>query len=657
MNKRLVILSAVLLLSAGAVHAKGRILHVSPDGNNANGGTEKAPFATIAFAAAKAQAGDTVKIGPGIYREQVTFTRSGKQAAPITFLGSRGKNGEYLSIVEAPGSDLDNWVPASEIAPEIWKAPLKDRPDLVLMDGKMIAQIFYKRMDLPRWEKLPEKITGPMISSPWGPNCKRLPGFDLMSMPKDIKMGAGLLGKTTQVDFWPVIGNVIAGWSKGNLYVRFADGDRPQKHRFTAVNGNGFILKNASNLVFKDLHLRGSRMQFRLQGKSSDNIIDSCLLMHGGARIRIDEKVSHTEVKNSILTAGFIRNDLFGLRARADMRGGLLYLIFKYIIGSSVSDDIGVDDRGSHTRIHDNIILQGLIGMDACGVNCDVRDNVVREMSSIGICTGATTVGIFTGNLVMNCGIPLRFHYLRAKRAKREEYHFRNLFVQARHDGSQTHVHSQSYMEGPDKVNFEKGTKIYKQNPPAPVDAGKFYIYHNTFWGGFDKGWICAFKVRKYSERFRMVMPFYVVNNIYKDNPILGVKTHELAGPNLLYVFDEKVSAMRRLEPEVVKVSKILDVKETKKIWNKNDLSGLPDLTLAQDSPALEAGIDISKPFMVRGKEHPALPGFKPGYFKGKAPAAGAFQAGESMDRFIGMHRRAEKISQMLKKKRFDIQQ
>lgn len=199
-------------------------------------------------------------------------------------------------------------------------------------------------------------------------------------------------------------------------------------------------------------------------------------------------------------------------------------------------------------------------------------------------------------------------------------------------------------------VNFEKGTQIYKQNPPDPVDAGKFYIYHNTFWGGFDKGWNCAFRVRQYSKMFRMAMPFYVVNNIYKDNPVLGAKTHELAGPNLLYVFDETVSAMRRVEPEVVKINKVLDINASQKIWNKNDLPGLPDLTLAPDSPALEAGIDISKPFTANGKQYPALPGFKPGYFKGKAPAAGALQAGESMDHFIEMFRKSEKISNMLKR-------
>ena len=54
---------------------------VSPAGNDKNPGTAKKPWATIAFAASKAQPGDTVKIGPGVYREQIVFTRSGKKGA------------------------------------------------------------------------------------------------------------------------------------------------------------------------------------------------------------------------------------------------------------------------------------------------------------------------------------------------------------------------------------------------------------------------------------------------------------------------------------------------------------------------------------------------------------------------------------------------
>ena len=636
-----------VLLAAFA--SEGAELFVAKSGNDANPGSAAVPFATIGKAARAANPGDTVKIGPGVYREQITFRKSGKKGAPVTFSGTRGKKGEYLSIVEAPGTVVSKWIPAPEVGPRVWKAPLAKRPDLVMMNGAMIACINRLTMELPRWKKLPAEFNGAMFSSPWGPKCARLPGLDLLRMPADIR--TNVMGRRKEL-FWPVIGNVLAGWSKGFLYVRFADERKPQDNVFTASYGHCFTV-TGSELTFRDLHMRGSRTQFKVCKGSSGVTVDNCLLMHGGCRIRIEAGASRVTVKNSILTAGFIRSDLFRLRSVDDMRGGLLYLIFKYVIGTSLSDDSGIKDYGKNTKIIGNLILQGLIGMDALGVDCEVAGNVVREMSSVGICTGPTTVGIFHDNLLMNCGIPLRIHNLRAKRAKRVEYHYRNLFVQAPHGGSQTFVHCQSHLWGDDMGNFEpmkKGAKepVYKKDPPDPVDAGKFYIYHNTFWGGVDAEWNCAFRVRPYSRRFRMVMPFFVFNNIFKDNPLLEVKTHEVAGPNLLYVFDEKVSRMPRREPEILKIDKVLDLKASQTIWNKKDLPRLPDVTLAPDSPALGAAVDVSKPFTLNRKKFPALPGFKPGYFKGKAPAAGAFQQGESMADFIALHRRAEAAVKML---------
>jgi len=184
------------------------------------------------------------------------------------------------------------------------------------------------------------------------------------------------------------------------------------------------------------------------------------------------------------------------------------------------------------------------------------------------------------------------------------------------------------------------------------VDAGKIYIYHNTFWGGLD-GEAPVFSVLTYYKRFRMPMPFYILNNIYKDNHRLYTTHYDLTGPNLLYVFDsKKVYKNERRDPEVPKFNKIVNEEDTKRIWNHNDIPGLPDMTLAPDSPALEAGVDISKPFSINGKEYPALRGFKPGYFKGKAPAAGAFQLGESQEHFNEMFRRSEKIARKLKELR-----
>ena len=638
-----------VLFAAGILCAAAEI-HVAKTGSDANAGSADAPLASIAKAAQVAKAGDVVKIGPGIYREQITFTRSGTKEAPIVFEGSRGKDGEYLTIVESPGVSLSNWELAPEIAPNVWKTKIEKRPDLMMMDGDMIVFVNKSTMNLEPWKELPKELDENMLWGHFGPDCKRLPGLDLLKLHADIWVTHRYFGKRKE-QFWPTIGNVLTGWRDGYLYLRFANDNKPQEHFITASYGEGFRLQNASYLVFRNLHMRGSRRQFHLLGKSSFNTIEKCLLMHGGARVYVETDVKNTTIKDNVLTAGFIRSDLFGHRSHREMRSCLLYLVFKYIIGTALSDDVGVRDIGMNTHIINNIFMQGLIGMDAYGPGVIVSGNVVRKMSSVGICTGRATIGEFHHNLVMDCGIPLRIHDLRHKRVKREEYHYCNLFVQPKDVGQQIYVHSESYRTGDDMINFEPGTQKYLENPPNPVDAGKIYIYHNTFWGGIEN-YVPTFTVKYLSERFRMSMPFFVFNNIMKDNPRTCTKTHDLTCPNLLYVFEKDIPLESRREKEVAELNKVVDSKGAQLIWNKNDLPGLPDMTLAANSPALEAGVDVSKPFTVIGKEYPALPGFKPGYFTGKAPAAGALQFGENQDNFIAMHQRAENILKMLKELR-----
>ena len=648
--KRMFLLSLLLFLT---VCLCGRELFVSPSGSNSNPGTAGAPFATIAFAASKARPGDTVKIGPGVYREQIKFIRSGKKGAPITFAGSRGKNGEFLTIVESDGIALDKWEKAPEVAPGVWKTKIAKRPSIVMMDGKMIAFINSGTMALKRRKTLPGLITEEDLWSKFGPRCKRIPGLDLLSLPKDIQVKHRYFGKRRE-SFWPVLSYVLSGWSNGTLYVRFANGGTPQKHKMTAAFGEGFTLENVSHLKFSDLHMRGSRYQIRITGKSSFITVENCLLMHGGARVRIEDNVTHTTVRNNILTAGFIRDDLFGLRGADDMRGGLLYLIFKYIIGTALSDDVGVTNRGKNTLIADNIILRGLIGVQAFGPDGVMHDNVVREMSSVGICTGPAGGGRFFENLVMDCGIPLRIHRIREKHRDplRTEYHYRNLFIQAPHSGSNVFVHCSSMLVGDDVINFEKDAKgnlVYKKNPPKPVDAGRFYIYHNTFWGGQDGGY--GLSVDRHSRMFRMALPFYFINNIVKFCPRHNSKTLDAMEGNLFYLFGPSVMPDSKVrDPGLYKINRSIGIVKHEKIWNKKSVPGLPDVTLAAGSPALECGIDITKSKVYNGRKLPVLPGFTPGYFKGKAPAAGALQPGDSQSKFFKMHERTEAVSVMLRK-------
>ena len=54
---------------------------VSPDGNDANAGTASAPFRSIQKAASVANAGDSILVKPGTYRESVSLSRGGSAGA------------------------------------------------------------------------------------------------------------------------------------------------------------------------------------------------------------------------------------------------------------------------------------------------------------------------------------------------------------------------------------------------------------------------------------------------------------------------------------------------------------------------------------------------------------------------------------------------
>lgn len=625
--KKYILFTAVL----SAVQIFAAEYYVSPSGNDSNDGSKAKPFATITCAASKVKAGDTVKILPGLYREEIKFSKKGTANAPITFQGTRGKDDKYLTIIEAPGVSPAKWQHAPEIAPKVWKTPMKKRPDGVLMDGKMIIYINRLTMALPRKNIKHKIFKNEDITGKFGKNCTRIPGLDLLALPDDVLMTGGQL-KRRKEPFFSTIGNVMAGWHKGYLYVRFANDSTPEKHTFSAYRGDGFSCDGAEHLVFKNLHLRASNNQFRIQN-SSFITIDSCLLMNGGKRVFIKHGSSDITVKNSILTSGFINPDHYASHSPEDRRGRLVYVVFKYIVGTALSDDVGVTVHGGkNVTICDNVILDGLIGMQAWGPGMHVYNNVVTRMASCGIVTGPETVGEFHHNLVSYCGILQRFHRLREKHAKRLEYHYLNYYLQHKTSGTEMFIHCESQLVGDDVINFEPGTKIYKKKPPKPVYPGDFFIYHNTFWGGNRLS--PAFNGESRARRFGEPFPFCLLNNIIRYSPKLNDWQHVFDN-NLLYLLFDIGSTGEKATPNILKNNKVLSFEESKKIWNNSNTAGIPDISLRDDSHALGVGIDVSKPFSYRDRNYSALPGFKPGYFKGNVPAAGALQQGEGMDHYI----------------------
>lgn len=76
------------------------VYYVATNGNDSNPGTLDRPFRTIQRGASVAQAGSTVYIRGGIYKEQVTISNSGTASAPIRIVAYPG---------ETPVIDGDNY--------------------------------------------------------------------------------------------------------------------------------------------------------------------------------------------------------------------------------------------------------------------------------------------------------------------------------------------------------------------------------------------------------------------------------------------------------------------------------------------------------------------------------------------------------------------
>jgi hypothetical protein len=96
-----------------------RTLYVSPAGSDgANGLTPGTAVQTIQRAADLAQAGDVVRVAPGVYRESVTVPRSGTASQPIVFRGDG--NGVVLDGSAALPADTA-W---TALANGVWRTTL-----------------------------------------------------------------------------------------------------------------------------------------------------------------------------------------------------------------------------------------------------------------------------------------------------------------------------------------------------------------------------------------------------------------------------------------------------------------------------------------------------------------------------------------------------
>ncbi len=559
------IMNKIVFLLLAAVPGFAAEYFVSPSGNDSNQGSRQAPFATISKAAGAAKAGDTVRILSGVYREAVKFSRSGEEGKPIVFAGEPG------AIIEL-GTPLTDWRQETAHGPEIWSAPLNFAPQCVTMNAKMIGLINPLRMEIKPTGNIPQVINEDMLWDKFGPETKRIAGFDLLKVPADTVVTHRYFGERREA-FWPVIGNVLCGYSDKRLYLRH--GGQPEN--IVASAGYVLTVKDRKHLIIRDLEIRGGSGQI-LIADSEAVTVENCRMMFGYGRIKM-QNAANCLIKGNTGTLGFIQDQTFQLRSKDDMRGGLLYLFFKYVVGTSLSADHGIRISGPGNKVINNTFYRGLVGIAAENApDAEVSGNIIREMSSVGYVTRGNSTGKYHDNLVVNCGIPLRLHAFRHQRAPRVEHHYRNLFIQAPDQGGQIFIHCESGKFA-DKENFTDG----KYTPVNPVDGGEFHIYNNTFYGGgnYPVSFTSAYLYRRFNEQ---KMPFYVTGNIIAASDRMRMEYQEKFNHNLLYSF----TVTPTVDPAVAAANRVIPAGPMEKIFKfKSDLS-IPDLNLAPDSPAID---------------------------------------------------------------------
>jgi hypothetical protein len=251
------------------------------------------------------------------------------------------------------------------------------------------------------------------------------------------------------------------------------------------------------------------------------------------------------------------------------------------------SMDYGNPGAGENNRIYGNTIQNVMGGVtvawsDSSG-SVDIFENTFVNISSVGIGVYPGTKSYIWDNEFVNVNMPLRAQSLHAD-VPREVYFFDNVFR----------------TEGP-------GRMVYLHNGGCSNRVNQdnlIWVYHNSASN------VAEF-IRSACTDESDPTPIYVVNNV--DSSIFGSALRWDIGT---YEYNwNRVRNSRHDDPTNIDG-------EGSATWTVSDRS----FVLPSDSPARNAGVDLSRPFVLNGVTHDPLPGMEPGYYSGSAPHMGAVQ-------------------------------
>jgi hypothetical protein len=593
----LAILCAAFVLSG--LTAIAADCYVATNGNNSAAGTnEETAWLTIGHAASNATAGATVYIGAGTFSEFVTNTVSGSSGSPITFQGTRGGSGEWLTIVDPSTLASTGWVAAPEIGSGVYKLTnLTWTVRHMTIDGKRVAFVY----DLGPLDPGDIPYDSPPLTN----------GTDFLTMSatQEVQIASG----TTNFLWWESVKALYASDNTNKIcYLRLKNGGDPNgmdirvaPNSETVISTTpgyaAFRVVNKSYLTFRDLCVRGAITGFYLCGSDAhDIIIESNSISCGFAKAVLYSGPHDNIVRDNVLLGYYYGHDTPGAWAYTGEHDtnvmGLynIYLVGKYIMGSSTSYEYHIRNylAGNSNTFAGNVSSNGLGSFfsgygtvtNLC-VGTTITNNRVYNQPSCGVVSSeGETEMVVADNMFVNCNSQFRLnHAFATDETNRVVHVFRNRCYLPSVPwplGDHTFLH----------VNITDPSTYHPE----------LWIYHNSFSGGrycwsisadadtaggtTNTHWInnLISGVKQYAYSSRDYMTNGVLGGTFDWNCVCPSNADYFAG---WWGTNNVVSATSE--------------------WDTNSV---PTFRIASDSSARNAALDVSVPFTVTRGTYSALP-------------------------------------------------
>ncbi len=371
-------------MALGARAATYVVDNQHPAAADTNAGTREAPLRTISAAAARAEAGDTVLVRPGIYRESVTLTRSGEAGRPIVFMSEEPR----MAIVS--GADVLSEPKAEGLG--VYSYPIT-RPLRSTYRGGDPQWVYLEGLPLERAETRDRLIPGTFHQDAEGLRVYvALPeGVEVTTANLEYAFREGLFFPEKPLDDIHIKGFTLqhnANWFRGKGAIRVT-GQRwlVEGNHVRWTSYHGVQISNASACTIRN------------------NLIEWAGCEGIGGGFAVDLLVEGNTVRYNNWRSFDWGNEGGGSKFSCTIDARYVGNVFAYNFGPGLWSDAAAAGTVYERNIsHDNTV-RGLF----TEINWDevIQDNIVYNTGEGGLCNSYSSGVLMRRNVVFNNGYGL----------------------------------------------------------------------------------------------------------------------------------------------------------------------------------------------------------------------------------------------------------